>query len=197
MFVPVPGGLRRIVSLLLAALIASAGLVLAVAVPSYACKCARSDAAQRVERADVIFTATIDDMQQAGANLRYSVTAARAFKGEVARDLEVRTNDAASACGLGRIEIGTDYIFYASGADTPYTANSCSGSGPLTDKRLSELVEVTGEGTPVAAPEPPKPTMSKVEESPPLRASRLAAPGAALVLLGVLGYVVLSWRSRS
>ncbi|MDX6233633.1 MAG: hypothetical protein QOH68_2680 [Nocardioidaceae bacterium] len=100
--------------------------------------------------------------------------------------------------GLGRLEAGETYLFFASGEKgmDHLIAEACSGTQPLPggltaqlrDSLQRALDEQPEEETPVdymlTTPE------DGVRSTPSL--GRLAAPGAALALIGVLGLVLLA-----
>ena len=189
--------ITRALGAFLGALLACSALVLAAPTPAFACSCESPDLARQSERADVVFVATIDSVTEVGKQFEYAVTATRAYKGEVERETTVRTAQDTSACGLGELRPGTDYLFLATGTQMPFKATSCSGSGPQSVPRVTQVEEVLGEGEAILPPTPPDPTMTKMEDSPPPSAARLAAPGAALVLVGALGLLVVNRRRKT
>jgi hypothetical protein len=181
---------------LIAALLTTAGLVLVVAAPAFACKCKAADIDQQSERADAVFVATVDGVTEVGRKFEYAVTATHSYKGTVDRETAIRSNQDTTACGLGELEVGADYLFLVSGDAPPYAATTCGGSGPANPGRITQVEEVLGAGEDIAAPAPPAPTMTKVEGAAPASVSRLAAPGGALVLVGFLGLLVVGRLAR-
>ncbi len=186
----------RVVRVLIAALLAMSGLVLATAAPAFACKCQVADVDRQAQRADAVFIATVDGVTAVGQKFEYAVTATHSYKGTVDRDTTITSNQATTACGLGELKVGTDYVFLVTGDSPPYTATSCGGSGPANIGRVTEIEKTLGAGEDVARPAPPAPTMTKVEEATPASVSRLAAPGGALVLVGLLGLLVVGRLAR-
>ena len=187
---------RPVMGLVIAALLAMSGLVLATAAPAFACKCQVVDVEQQATRADAVFVAEVDGVVEAGRKFEYALTANHAYKGTIERETAITTNQETAACGLGELKTGTDYIFLVTGDTPPYAATSCGGSGPANAKRLSEIETVLGAGDDIAAPAPPPPSMTKVEESAPAPIARLAAPGGALMLVGFLGMFFVGRLAR-
>lgn len=181
---------------LIAGFLAMSGLVLATSAPAFACKCAAQDLAQQVEDADVVFTGVVNGSTEVGQDFEYAITANRAYKGTVDYTTSVITPQDTAACGLGELEVDTEYLFLVTGDAPPYAATSCGGSGPANTDRLDKIEKALGAGTAVDAPPPPPPTMTKVEESAPASVSRLAAPGGALVIVGFLGLLVVGRLAR-
>ena len=95
---------KTVVRVLIAALLAMSGLVLATAAPAFACKCQVADADQQTKRADAVFVATVDGVTEVGRKYEYAVTATHPYKGTVDRETTVTSNQASAACGLGRAQ---------------------------------------------------------------------------------------------
>ena len=125
-----------------------------------------------------------------------TVTATRSYKGTVERSTTVTTARQTTACGIGRPEPGSDYLFLVRGDAPPYVATSCDGTGQVDPDRVARIEGILGAGQAIAPPPPPTATRTHVEDSPPASLARLAAPGAALVLVGLLGLVVVRRRGR-
>jgi hypothetical protein len=182
--------------LLIAALLAMSGLVLATAAPAFACTCKPTDVEKQTRRADAVFVASVDGVTEVGRKFEYALTASHAYKGTIDRETAVTTRQATTACGLGELEAGTDYVFLVTGDTPPYSASSCDGSGRASTGRMEKIEAALGAGEVISPPAPPVPTMTKVEESAPASVSRLAAPGGALVLVGFLGLLVVGRLAR-
>lgn len=188
----------RALRAVLALVVLSLGLVLAAGTPAAAaCDCKRSGVLERqVEQADVVFLATVDAVTDESPGHSYALTAARAYQGSVEHSTAAQSLAGVGDCGLGDLEVGRDYLFMATGTTAPYAADSCGGTARANPDRVARVEAILGEGQVVSPPPPPEATMEKVEESPPLGFARLAAPGAAAVLLGALGLVVVRRLAR-
>ena len=187
----------RALRAVLALLVVSLGLVLTTAGPAAAaCTCKPGTFEQQVKRADVVFLATVDAVADADPGHTYSLTATRAYVGSVEHTTEVQSLAGPTGCGLGELKEGRDYVFLANGSAPPYDADSCGGTATATAERVTKVEALLGEGEAVSPPPPPEATMTRVEESPPLGFARMAAPGAAAVLLGALGLFVVRRLAR-
>lgn len=188
--------LTTVARVLIAGFLAMSGLVLATAAPAFACKCQVSDIEKQAKDADIVFVATVDGITEVGRKFEYALTATRSYKGTVDRETTVRSAKGATACGLGELKVGVDYVFLVTGDAPPYAASSCGGSGTASSGRITKVEGALGAGEHVAPPAPPAPTMTKVEGTAPASVSRLAAPGGALVLVGFLGLLVVGRLAR-
>lgn len=178
--------------------LALTGLVLAAPTPAFACRCQTGDLDRLVARADAVFVGTVDAVAgiRRGQAFEYTVTARQAFKGEVESEVVVTSRASSAACGLGELQAGTDYVFLVNGDEPPYTADTCGGSGPAAPRRLAQLESVTGPPQAVTPPAPETATRTRVEDDPPGSFTRLAAPGGAIALAGLLGLVVVRRLAR-
>lgn len=189
--------MNRAARLAAALLLSCLGLVLVVEAPaSAACTCKQGELAQQVKRADAIFIGTIDAVAADGDDRTYSVTASRAYAGEPERSTEVVSLGGPSACGLGDLEVGTTYVFMATGTEAPYEADSCGGTTVANPARITKVEKLVGEGTSVEPPPPPEASLTRVEDSAPPGFARAAAPGAAVTIVGLLGLVVVRRLAR-
>lgn len=183
---------------LIALAIAVAGVVVVGAAPAFACRCAVGELETQAERADAVFLGTVEEVSRTdgGRAYDYRVAVDTAWTDGVNDEVVVTSAVAPAACGLGELPTGQDYLFLASGDRPPYSANSCGGSGPGTERRQAAVASALGEGQPVEPPEPRSATRTRVADSEPRGFTRLAAPGAAMALIGLLGLVVVRRLAR-
>jgi hypothetical protein len=124
------------------------------------------------------------------------------FRGDTARGKrEAVVTEPRAADGVGRLRTGETYLFFVDvepGMDH-FTAAACGaarlrqGLGVRIERVLKAALQ-----EPPAEPEPPQVTLSTPDdgagEAPAL--TRLAAPGVALALVGVLGLLLLARANR-
>ena len=188
----------RAVRLAAALLLACLGLVVTVQAPAAAdCACKASGRlAKQVQRADAVFIGTVDNVEVAGGDHTYDVTASRAYQGSPERSTQVFSAGSKNDCGLGELAVGTSYLFLGTGTEAPFEADSCGGTSVANPTKVARVERLLGEGTSVEPPPPPTAERTLVEESPPAGFARAAAPGAAIAILGLLGLVVVRRLAR-
>ena len=188
----------RVVRLAAALLLVCLGLVLTVSAPASAdCTCKQAGLDKQVARADLIFVGTVDRVEAQGNGFLYEITASRTYQGTPERETQVLSAGGRDACGLGELGVGTGYLFFATGTETPYAADACGGTGVANPTKVDKVEQLLGPGTAVEPPPPPTAQLTRMEDSPPAGFARTAAPGAAAVLVGLLGLVVVRRLSRA
>lgn len=176
---------RRALAVLLTAFLASAGLVLFTQAPASACTCAQQPLAKQLSKADLVVTG---EVVSEGAS-RITVDLDRVYSGTVTTpELTVRNP---SACSLEGVAVGETWLLLVKEGKSADQVSACSGSRVLTEQVLSRVEGRLGPGTAAPRPEPPKATMTDMEVADPTSFTRLAAPGGALVLVGLLGLAVV------
>jgi len=191
--------MRRLLPALLAlAVTALVSAVLAVgpSAPAYAA-CRVVPLAQALEGADAVFTGVVTETTASGPagkrTFAHRVTADRIYAGSLVRpQVEVDTTTAGQ-CGLGRLRANERYVFAVSGDGGVYTTDRSMRTALATDQLLAQVTRVLGTGRPATAtaPQPVEATYTVVAEDEPRPFLRLAAPGIALAIVGLLGLVLL------
>jgi len=173
--------------------------------PAHACRCRDLSLPQKVNAADGIFSGTVSMASgpTASGNKRqmmsYDVKVDRVYKGDdlVLPVLTVKSIANESACGLTGMAADSRYLFFVRRHGDNLLANSCGGTGPATTAKTQKLVALRGQGQTPTPPAPEEPVFTPVDGADPLPLARLAAPGAALLLLGLLGLAVFGVLGRS
>lgn len=160
--------------------------------------------AQLIKEADAVFTGTVASSSRSesagiGAvlSLTHEVVLDRVYKGRIDDvDQEVVTSlRSQDACGLGRLEIDSRYLFIVStdaAVEGAWSADGCSGTQAANALLLAEVQDVLGDGRPpTPAPAPAPAVLSDVDTTEPTSFGRAAAPGAALVIVGFLGLILV------
>lgn len=197
--------MRRLVSgFVLAFVVAVTSVVLTYA-PAHACTCQKSDLNQNVQRADAVFTGTVTSVQKPpGADSGVTmilVDADLGWKGDVPAKVELATPSSDAACGVDNLKADEEYLFFAQSDDAQLTIDSCGGTAKFTPVLGADITKQLGQPEdPAAAEEPPPgpPAADRevIDDSEPVGFTRIAAPGGALVIVGVLGLLVLGRFGR-
>ncbi|WP_154402556.1 hypothetical protein [Nocardioides speluncae] len=207
--------MRRLVPGFVLAFVVALTSVVLMQLPAHACKCVASDIARDAQRADAVFTGTVVSVQKppsgnspegdgptgegnkadATGVITIQVEADRSWKGHVPTKAELSTAANSAACGIEDLEADKKYLFFAQSDGAKLTINSCGGTAPLTAELGATISKLLGPGKDTAADEEPPAAPSAdrevVEGSEPAAFTRIAAPGGALVVVGVLGLLVL------
>ncbi len=189
--------MSRAARLAAALLLTCLGLVFTVSAPASAdCTCKQATLDKQVAKADLIFIGTVDKVEAQGNGFLYDITASRTYQGVPERETQVLSAGGRDACGLGELGVGTSYLFFASGTETPYAADACGGTSVANPTKVGKIEKVLGAGTAVEPPPPPTAQLTKVEDGAPAGFAQAASPGAAAVLLGLLGLLVVRRLAR-
>ncbi|MCW2765012.1 MAG: hypothetical protein JWO11_971 [Nocardioides sp.] len=186
---------------LLAALLLAGSCVVLTTVPAHAaCSCRGATTQSHTKNAQAVFTGTVTAAVstrksggQQGATFTHHVTVDRVYKGDIASvDVQVATDSATrSNCGLGKLTADKRYMFFVRGGSDVWTAESCGGTAPASAKLVSQVERLLGNGRPATPPEPQRAVFTNVSDGEPATLARAAAPGVALVLVGLLGLIVV------
>jgi hypothetical protein len=179
-----------------AVLVAAAGSAEAVA-PAGPCK--QRSLHQEIKRADVVFRGVVDKAGRVhGKGTQrtrlYRVTADRVYQGSLVTDKVRVTAEVGVKCPPPKLVQAKRYIVFVTedGSRLVSTSATARATRKLTDQVVAKL----GDGVQPHSTPPAKPAFTKVANAAPPRLSRLLAPGAAVVVLSLLGLVVIGRLSR-
>lgn len=200
----------------IAAMAVASGALLTVSGTACACSCMPNpNMAERVEKADVVFTGTAVDTKTNGRTKVVTFDVGTTFKGPAKTRQEIVTADNSAACGL-EIEDKGEYLVFGSKGDQglelamspdQYTASLCGGADPVTKKGLDEVSAVKGV-TPtqvINEKAPAQPAKANVPAAKPQATPEQAATSApvwpwaagAVLLLAAAGGLVWWRRARA
>jgi hypothetical protein len=180
-----------------------AGVVALPASPSEAApSCPKLTVKQDVARADAVFRGvvkTVSSVHGTGKQRtrNYRVAADRVYQGSlVTKSVVVTVRTSAGGCGLlvDTLTKGRRYIFFADERGTQLVA--ASATAPAKAPLTSKVVKLLGNGKQPQKTPPVTPQFTKVADANPPRLSRLLAPGAALVIVALLGLLVVGRLGR-
>lgn len=201
---PVFANLAR---LLAALLLAGSGVVIASApAQARACSCGSESSGSvedRVRQARDVFTGVVTRVsREPGDNprstrQRFQVEMGQVYKGNIdTAEVEVEALSTFRPCGQRQVSVDERLLFFISDFDATLVATSCGEAERATDQRVERIEELLGSGRPPVAPEPQPVTFTMVDDAAPQSLSRAAAPGLALVIVGLLGLFVVRRLSR-
>lgn len=191
----VSASLRR---LLLALALACSGLLL-TQLPAQACSCGGRGIQGHARSADVVFSGMLVQAETGRNRDIYTLDVERIYQGRVDDTPVEVVASKEFACG---VELRADraYVLFVREDGLRLTSGGCTGTDRATPAYVADVERVLGPGTAIPKPPPPgqepsTPEYTRVEDADPPQFTRLAAPGGALVLLGLLGLVVFRTRS--
>lgn len=161
---------------------------------------------EHVMEASAVFLGTVEAVTPPSTNgtstsRTSTVRVERVYKGEMitTATVDVVTTRTFANC-TRELELGENYVFFVE-SDEGFTATGCGGTAVANAQLLTQVERQLGEGRapvpPVPEPsEPPTATFEPVNTDEPASLTRVAAPGLALVLVGLLGLAVVRRLSR-
>jgi hypothetical protein len=167
-------------------------------------KCPFISVADSSKAAMAVFTGTVTAVTkqekpagERGAYYLQDVTVTRVYQGEIETEtVQVRSEKVPKACSLGELAVGTEYMFFAVSSGDPWIAESGGGTVPVDPVVVEKVERVLGQGRDPVPPAPESAEFTPVQTGEPTTLTRAAAPGVALVLIGLLGLIVVRGLSR-
>ena len=173
----------------LAALLVAAAFVVVGELPAHACTCV-TGVADAIKGADAVFTGTVASTSD-DKHPTYDVEVDRVYDGNIdTATVQVKDTATGSGCALGKNSLGEEYAFFVSKDGETFAVTDCSGAERSTDRVVSRIEHILGDGRDPVPPAPPEATITVVGDQP-TSLQRVAAPGVALVLVGLLGLVLV------
>ena len=197
------GPMARLIRRTLVLLIVGLTTVVVTEAPAHACRCKDLTLPQEVNNASGVFSGTVTMASGPTTSgkrqmMSYDVKVDRVYKGDISSpQVTVKSDASEAACGLTGITADNRYLFFVRANGSNLLANSCGGTGPATSARTQRIVALLGAGSTPIPPTPADPVFTPVADAEPLSLTRLAAPGAAMVLVGLLGWMILGALGRS
>ncbi len=200
---PVP---RRLLTTALMALVVAAA-VLAGGSPTHAVpqphrppECPPVTVKNSTKAAMAVFSGTVTDIVKQdrtdglpGAIYVQTVTVGTVYQGKITTEtVEVQTDRNRAECSLGALAADTEYMFFVTGTGDPWVADGASGTRLNNETVTAQVERLLGEGEPPIEPTPEQAEFTPVDTSAPKTLARAAAPGVALVIVGLLGLAVVA-----
>jgi len=182
-----------------AAALLAGTLVTASPSSAAAAPCPPTTLAHDIKTADVVFRGVVTNVRPVRGTgdqrtRNYRVQADRVYKGSLVTDSVTLTARVGTRCAASLLAQDKRYLIFATeeGSQLMATGATARATRARTDKVVARL----GDG---AAPRPTPPAtaeFTEVADASPAALSRLLAPGAALVIVSLLGLLVLGRVGR-
>ncbi|MDN4161296.1 hypothetical protein [Nocardioides abyssi] len=183
---------------------AAASPVAAAAPP----RCPAVTVQDATRQADAVFRGTVEavapvDGAASADRFDHDVVVGRVWKGGISTEEVVVRTEAkprfgtrACARGLGELEVGAEYLFFVDRRASAWLAGSGSRTEPLDDQLLAQVTRLLGSGKAPVPAAPESAEFTRVADDVPAAFSRTAAPGLAMIIVGLLGLAVVRGLGR-
>jgi hypothetical protein len=171
----------------------------AAAAAAPAGRCAPQSLDKDIKHADVVFRGMVDKAMRAHGpaddrTRTYNVTADRVYKASLVADQVRVTTMLGQACPPPKLTQGKRYIFFVTEEGSRLV--STQATARATHELTSHVEAKLGSGKPPRSAPPVNAQFTKVADAAPPTLSRLLAPGAALLILSLLGLLVVARMGR-
>jgi hypothetical protein len=144
-----------------------------------------------------VFVGTVTHAHTSGGTKTYDVEVDRVYKGDIKTPtVQITVDTSGNTCGLDSLSTGRDYVFFTHMSGSGLTTKGCYGTAEASGALVHKVERLLGDGRPAVPPAPEKAVFTKVAHAKPTSLPRLAAPGAAMVLAGLLGLIVVRRLGR-
>ncbi|WP_435741872.1 hypothetical protein [Nocardioides sp. SYSU DS0663] len=189
---------------LAAAFLAAAAGVAVPATPAVAAPgdCAVGTTQSHTRAAQAVFSGTVTDVERgpsvgSDVTYRHTVEVERVWKGGISVETaQVTTAGARAECGLGRLPEGSEVLFFVSRANGTWAASGDGGTAPASDRLVGQVTRLLGSGRSPVPPAPQTAQFTRVADGAPAAFTRTAAPGVAMVIVGLLGLLLVQRLGR-
>ncbi|GCD90057.1 hypothetical protein NLS1_20630 [Nocardioides sp. LS1] len=185
---------RAALRLVAALLIAGCSVVVLGQGPASACPAASGSGTTQDHTMNVsdVFTGDVAGVTRTDRTITYDVRVDRVYKGDVqTADVLVTTSARARSCTGVELTNGRSYVFFAQAGGSDLSIARADGTARAGDQLVKQVERLLGDGHAPTPPEPKTATFTRVAHAEPPTLPRLAAPGLALVLVGLLGLLVV------
>jgi len=164
-----------------------------------AAKCPTTTLDQDIRRADVVFRGEVKKVRAARGEGKqrvrtYKVLSDRVYRSSLVQPSVVVTARVGTRCALPTLTEGTRYIFFVAERGSDLMAGP--GTAEATPRLTRQVVQRLGTGAQPETPPPATAEFTTVANADPPALSRLLAPGAALLIISLLGLLVVGRLGR-
>jgi hypothetical protein len=150
------------------------------------------------KRASAVFAGTVTDVSRTpkrGARpvtATYDVQVDRVHKGNVGTEtVQVASTRTSKTCRRLVLVPQHAYVFFVETEGSTFTADTCSGTTGATPRLIAKVQRMLGDGRAPVPARPEQAVFTRVADAEPPTLTRMAAPGVALILVGLLGLLVV------
>lgn len=166
------------------------------------CACTGTTTQDYVRQADAVFTGVVtSSMSVPGPDSKngfvraHETTVERVYKGDIATEaVGVIAARSFGQCG-GKLVVDKRYVFFVLAGET-LEATGCGGTSRATPDLQGKVERLLGTGRAPVPETPVEAVLTPVNTDAPPTLSRAAAPGLAMVIVGLLGLVVVRSLAR-
>jgi hypothetical protein len=162
-------------------------------------QCPQPTLDKQIKQADVVFRGVVEKARPvrgkgAQRTRTYTVRADRVYQASLVTDTVLVTVEVGATCPPPTLKLGKRYLFFVTEQGSKLV--STSSTARATPKVTRRVVAKLGDGVQPQPAPPATAEFTRVANAAPPRLSRLLAPGAALLIVSLLGLVVVGRLGR-